>query len=102
MKGNKKFLFWLSVFTAGFVLFCGVLILQTGLFKSAPQDKLILLQNVPTQNAPRPPTPTLQAAPSESNLPQKLNFTAVGGPAGAVIIGAADPNTEDPQTGFKL
>jgi YidC/Oxa1 family membrane protein insertase len=107
MKDNKKFLIFLSLVVASFVFLCGVLVLQTGLFKSATPDKFILLQNTPandelidsTQNMP-PPSGSIRDA--EPNLPVRLNYNAVGGLAGTVIIGAADPNIEDPDTGFKL
>jgi YidC/Oxa1 family membrane protein insertase len=92
------------VIIVGFVVFCGVLVAESGLFavgRSSAEASCILLQQAATNEEPEAaavPTPRnegLQAADYAS-------FEAIGGPATTVILGAEDPKTEDHETGFKL
>ncbi len=92
-----------------YVLLCSLLVVEAGLFKdsSQPEKSPILLQqttnvqkpqdaNVPeTDNAGTPENSRLQADDS-------VTFGADNAPAKTIIIGAADPNTEDPKTGYKF
>ena len=99
MEQNKRFLVYLAAFTGGFVILCGGLVLQTGLFKPAGSDELILLQNVSAGDKQAPAAnSSIEKKPEE----QKSQYWAVGSRPEKVIIGAADPNTEDPDKGFRL
>ncbi len=93
---------YLILVVAGFCLFCGWLIVESGLFDDSSQTgrSIILLQNVAgnqesdTPNAPEPEIQQLKAADS-------ITFGADNAPAKTVILGATDPNTENADTGFK-
>jgi YidC/Oxa1 family membrane protein insertase len=99
----------LTLIIASFIVFCGVLVVESGLFDlsgsaqtgPAKQGPCILLQQKAAQdvvagpNEPRPRAQRLEAA-------DFTDFSATGGPAKTVIIGAKDPETEDHQRGFKL
>ncbi len=92
----------MAIFTAGFVILCGVMVFQSGLFKQATPDSFILLQNASENESA---TATLSAAKKEDEQPKpdaQNQYWATGGDAEKIIIGAADPNTEDPQKGFRL
>jgi len=94
---------YLILVVAGFCLFCGFLVVESGLFDHSLRtgQDFILLQNVaPNQQAETPNEP-------ESSIPQltatdSIAFGADNASAKTVILGAADPNTEDADTGFKL
>jgi YidC/Oxa1 family membrane protein insertase len=91
----------------GFVAFCGWLVVESGLFgvcenvSSGSGKRCILLQQTPAGekpgivNQPGSARPGLEAA-------DFADFTAAGGPAESVILGAQDPKTEDPDAGYKL
>jgi len=91
----------LALFLAGFVLFCGWLVAESGLFCNTgggEQPTCILLQQTTantagTANRPVQESPQLEAA--------GFSLEAVGGSAKTIILGAADPNTEDPDIGFR-
>jgi YidC/Oxa1 family membrane protein insertase len=94
---------YLILVVAGFCLFCGFLVVESGLFDHPSQTgrEIILLQNVaPNQQAETPNEP-------ESSIPQlkaadSITFGADNAPARTIILGAADPNTENADTGFKF
>ena len=94
---------YLILVVAGFCLFCGFLVVESGLFDHSLQTdhEIILLQNVTSnQQAETPNEP-------ESSIPQlkatdSITFGADNAPARTIILGAADPNTENADTGFKL
>lgn len=97
----------LTAVTVGFVVFCGWLIVESGLLEvsenasASKQQRCILLQQTSanekaeTPNEPSPRPEALVAA-------DFTDFTATGGPTATVILGAKDPETEDPDAGFKL
>ncbi len=106
MKQNKKFLTGLTVFVAGFVLFCGVLVFRppSGGPKADSPDNFILLANVET-NEPNADGPSLNSIEKKTDQPEvdsQNQYWAIGGNPEKVFIGAKDPNTEDPQIGFPL
>ncbi len=88
---------------AGFCLFCGFLVVESGFFdhSSQAERRIILLQNVAdnqeseTPNAPETNTQQLEAVDS-------ISYGADHAPPKTVILGATDPNTEDPKTGYKF
>ena len=96
---------YLILVVAGFCLLCGWLVVESGLFNDSLQTGrgIILLQNVASNqqqeieapNAPVPNDEQLKAVDS-------VTFGADHAPAKTVILGAVDPNTEDPKTGFKF
>lgn len=94
----------LSLIVGGFAVFCGVLVVESGLFaagRSSAEAPCILLQQAATNEKPEavavpaPRSEGLQAA-------DYADFDAVGGPATTVVVGAEDPKTEDHETGFKF
>ncbi len=101
-----RYLKWIVI---SFVVLCGWLVIESGLFEVSSQavKNPILLQqttvnetpettNVPvTENADTPENTQLQADDS-------IAFGADNAPAETIILGAADPKTEDPKTGFKF
>jgi YidC/Oxa1 family membrane protein insertase len=87
---------------AGFLVFCGLLVVDSGLFsKACSSTGCILLQQTMGQRRAQGPT---VAAAADQGLSAALtsDFSASGGRAKPIIIGAEDPNTEDPKDGFKL
>jgi len=100
----KKFLI---VILVSFVIFCGGLVVQSGLFdlsgnaQAEPANRCILLQQKAGQNMPAGPN---EPSPKVQHLEAAdfNDFSATGGPAKSVILGAKDPKTEDPDVGFKL
>jgi len=94
----------LIVLVTGFICYCGLLVGQSGLFKQAAIDRqqnCILLQNTVEVEK----TTIAPAAETEKPANNVGNLPLVGadqGPAKTFIIGAADPCTENPETGYKL
>ena len=94
----------LTLFVVGFVIFCGALVIDSGMFenKVKPDQPCILLQqtadaNDITANTNPPVQQDIQLISAQS-----IRFTADNAPQETIILGAADPNTEDPETGFKF
>jgi len=93
----------LTLFVVGFCLFCGWLVVESGLFEcpALNSETCILLQstmgneNSGAVNAPAEEPPRIGADDS-------VNFSADNAPAKTVTLGAADPKTEDHETGFKF
>ncbi|MHC4394940.1 MAG: membrane protein insertase YidC [Planctomycetota bacterium] len=94
----------LTLVAAGFVALCGVLVIQSGLFENNPagrQTPCILLQqttggeNNQATNPPASKNPSLQAVETDA-------IGTNNAEAKTVILGAEDPNTEDPEIGFKF
>jgi YidC/Oxa1 family membrane protein insertase len=103
MRRNKIFLTAMACLTAGFVLFCGVLVFRSGLFQKSTGDNFILLAK---ESANEDATASLnsidkktEAAPQDS---QPLYWAIGDDPNDKLFIGAKDPNTEDPDKGFRL
>jgi len=101
-----RYLKWIVI---SFVVLCGLLVVESGLFKNSSQGKRfpILLQQTATaeaqgtQNVPETEDPNA----SGNNLLQaddSISFGADSATAKAIIIGAADPKAEDPKTGYKF
>jgi YidC/Oxa1 family membrane protein insertase len=91
----------LTLVLAGFVVFCGILVLNYGMGSNSCGSGCILLQRTEgaekgeAENPSIPENRELEAADS-------VELHADHGPAETIILGAADPNTEDPKMGFKL
>ncbi len=93
----------LSLLVVGFVAFCGVLVVESGLFdySSPAGPPLILLQQTARQDQPDGGDSSGEDSEGlEAAVP--VEFRATGGPEKMVILGAADPSTEDHETGFKF
>lgn len=86
----------------GFVVFCALLVFESGFFKKCPTDNqgCILLQQKADTDDPQPQTENeieLNKQPTQTVSP--IIYPA---PAGSVILGAADPKTEDPESGYRF
>lgn len=110
MSGKKRFLVFLFLIVAGFVVFCGVLVAKSGIFESGPEKgkSLILLSNTMI-NGREEETSGFRieyvkpdekvAEPNEADWNSGL--IAIGSTPQTIILGAKDPCTEDPDSGFK-
>ena len=97
-----RYLKWIVI---GFVVFCGVLVLESGLFTNSPQEKKypILLtadNSSDTQNVQTPGS-EIDSNDTQLNVAEVIEFDAKHAPEEIITLGAKDPNTEDPDTGFK-
>jgi len=96
---------WVLI-VVGFLALCGWLVAETGLVAGGAAGwfsgrSCILLQQ--TTAGEKPERADLQISPDEqAGAVGSAEFTAAGGPAETVIIGAKDPCTEDPDIGFKF
>jgi len=101
-----RYLKWIVI---SFVVLCGLLVVDSGIFKNPSQDKIstILLQTTTTTE----PQGTLNTPEAKDpNTPENnrlqadasVSFGADNAPAKTITLGAADPYTEDPKTGFKF
>ena len=90
----------------GFCVFCGVLVVESGVFGGllGQCGPCILLQK--TEGEPTAKTSDANETPVEEKQAPKLeavvSFGADHAEAKTVILGAADPNTEDPDIGYKF
>ena len=92
----------LTLIVVGFVVFCGWLVVESGLFECSAlnSEPCILLQsttgneNGGAANAPSEEPPRIAADDS-------VTFGADSAQASTVILGATDPKTENANTGFK-
>ncbi len=96
-----------SIFVVGsFVVLCGLFVVQSGFFNSANNvDKsLILLQVTEDTNSPAIPAqmPAVEKPQPQLTAAQFKNYNADDAQPAAVIIGAQDPQTENPISGYKL
>lgn len=94
---------YMILVVAGFCLFCGWLVVESGLFDDSSQigRNIILLQNVTANEDLEIPNVTV----SESEQPQasdSIKFTADNASARTITLGAKDPMTEDPDGGFRF
>jgi len=93
-----------SLIVGGFVVFCGGLVAESGLFAAGgalAEGPCILLQRAATDERPEAVTePVLRNQGLQAA--DHADFDAIGGPAKPVILGAKDPKTEDHETGFKF
>ncbi len=107
----------LVLVVVSFVVFCGWLVAESGLGsrfrgndKGTAGQSCILLQKTMAdeKGEPRPSEgrDETAGAPAGKNerleAADSLTFEAVGGPPRTVTLGAADPETEDPDIGFKF
>jgi hypothetical protein len=98
-----RYLFALVI--TGFVIFCGLLVVESGLFVSADnnptteQTPFILLQNTTTNE-----NPDTAKEFSEQNTQLKaadfVTFDAEHSEETTVMLGASDPITENADTGY--
>jgi len=94
---------YMILVVAGFCLFCGWLVVESGLFEDSSQTRpgVILLQNVAGNQESEIPNVTV----SDNEPPEAVDsvtFGADNAPSKTVILGATDPNTENADTGFKF
>jgi YidC/Oxa1 family membrane protein insertase len=101
---------------AGYLLLCGYLVLKSGLFSKTPAENgpCILLQQTASSAEPQPEsasqadqtTEPLREPPSltAAETPRQVSFSIDNSAEKTFIIGADDPNTENPdiETNFKL
>jgi YidC/Oxa1 family membrane protein insertase len=87
----------------GFVFFCGGLVVESGLFEksSKVEPGCILLQNVANKEESELGE-TGAADVQQMKAVETIAYGADHAPAKTIILGAKDPNTEDPDEGFKL
>ncbi len=93
--------------TVGFVAFCGWQVVDCGLFEVPESagfrrpNRCILLQQTPGDQEPQASSEpaSIYKDPKAGDF---ADFAASGGPTATVILGAKDPETEDPDAGFKL
>ena len=111
-----KFRRLLISLSAGYLLWCGYLVAESGFFsKASAQDgPMILLQQTAAVNEPQIEVATeaneiTEQAPETASLApaepsKKIRFSVDNATEQTFIIGADDPNTEDPQieTNFKM
>jgi len=92
----------LILIVAGFAVLCGFLIADSGVFKTSPQHSqpFILLQQRVAQDADAGEAPAEQ--PPQLKAAVIPVYSADPGQVKTLIIGAADPKTEDADTGFKF
>ena len=95
---------FLTLVVIGFVALCGVLVVQTGLFETGSggrQAPCILLQ----QTTGGENNQVIIQPDSKNTSLQAVEAVILGADnaeAKTVVLGAEDPNTEDPETGFKF
>jgi YidC/Oxa1 family membrane protein insertase len=98
-----RYLKWIVIV---FVVLCGLLVVESGFFYGAENRPVLLQQTTTTETPGTVNTP--DAGPAETaetsrlQVDRSVSFNADNAPAKNIIIGAADPNTEDPETGFKF
>jgi hypothetical protein len=93
----------LTLVVVVYVLFCGWLIVETGLFDGSLRGSdgcILLQQTTPSEPAsatgePEPDSARLKAA-------EEVTYGANHAPARTIMLGAADPNTENADAGFKF
>jgi len=94
----------LVLIVVGFIILCGWLVIESGLFLNLSQigRSCILLQQTTTnekQDTASAPAPENKSASGGADF---ADFSAVGGPAKNVTLGANNPKIEDHETGFKF
>ncbi len=93
----------LTLILVGYCLFCGFLVLDSGLFeygRSADEPCIVLQQTATEADAG-----AVEDTASQGLQLQAADFTSLradNAPDARIILGAADPYFEDPETGFKF
>jgi YidC/Oxa1 family membrane protein insertase len=82
----------LTLLVIGFLALCGWLVAGSGL--------AVAQQAAANEGAKDANIPVLKDERFEAG--DVVDFRATGGPGGRIVLGAKDPNTEDPDTGFKF
>jgi YidC/Oxa1 family membrane protein insertase len=84
----------LALFVTAFVVFCGWLVLQSGLFEDSSQAGrgCILLQNVAADEQPQAQE-TPASEPARLQPTQTVNFGADNAPARTLALGSVDPKS---------
>ncbi len=97
---NAKTLFVLVL--AGFVVFCGWLVVESGFFANGAADGAgcVLLQTTAVEEPNRPATTADE--PAQMTASEPVEFSMTSAPQQTVILGAKDPKTENPVTGFRF
>jgi YidC/Oxa1 family membrane protein insertase len=101
-----RYLKWIVI---SFVVLCGLLVVDSGIFNKTSQVKklpILLQQTTTTEPQVTPNTPEAK----DPNIPENsrlqvdasVSFGADNAPAKTIVLGAADPKTEDPKTGFEF
>ncbi|MBN2137828.1 MAG: YidC/Oxa1 family insertase periplasmic-domain containing protein [Sedimentisphaerales bacterium] len=95
------------IFTViGFCVFCGLLVVESGLFGgSARQCGGCILLSMADDGGAEKTTDANDAVAEEkepAKLTSALSFGADNAESKTIILGAADPNTEDPEWGYKF
>ena len=87
-----------------FCLFCGWLVVDSGLFADAPDSGqgCILLQNTANEQTDAEIGDSPEREPARLSADRRILFEANHAPAETVLLGAPDPNTENPEEGFKF
>ncbi len=93
---------YLALVVTGFVLLCGWMVVESGVFERPALNSgaCILLQSTPENQS----SPAVNASSEEQPriaADDSVTFGADGGPAKIIILGAEDPKTENANTGFK-
>jgi hypothetical protein len=97
---------FLILTVVGFCLFCGLLVVESGLFDGLARrcGPCTLLAKTPGGEASdvndANDTPVEEAPKLEAD--ESVSFGADNASPTTVILGAGDPNTEDPETGYKF
>jgi YidC/Oxa1 family membrane protein insertase len=94
---------FLNFIVVAFVVFCGWLVIDSGLFEKSSllqQGCILLQQRAANEKQAFADAPARQNEGFE--VASFTDFSAVGGPEKTIILAATDPNTEDHETGFKF
>jgi len=93
----------LTLIVAGFVAFCGLLIVESGFFKCPVfNPKACILLQSTTGNENSGAANATAEEPPQIGEDDSVTFSADSAPAKIVTLGAMDPKTEDHETGFKF
>lgn len=96
----------LALLVICFCVFCGAVIVDSGLFHNRPSGEraCILLQK--TANSSQLNASDAQVEDEIREAPSAIeeleDFSADNAPAQTILLGADEPKTEDPETGFKF
>jgi len=94
---------YLSLIIICFVVFCGWLVVESGLFEcSVPNSGPCILLQSATGNENNSAANVPAEEPPQIGANDSVTFRADNAQAQTVTLGAADPKTEDPDIGFKF